>query len=211
MTRANLLLNALPALAATLLLTACAGQVQASSPSDALLERDVPYVPTPQPIVDAMLNLAGVGPNDRVYDLGSGDGRIVITAAKRHGARGVGIDIDPRRIADARENAKRAGVSERVEFRQGDVFEADFSDATVVTLYLLPDVNRRLRPRLINELRPGTRIVSHAFDMGSWPPLKTREVGPARLYYWVVPERGTRTAEVSREGEARQARDAAAP
>jgi SAM-dependent methyltransferase len=193
---------AVAALGASLLVSACAGQPEAitneqarrTSPSDALLERDAPYVPSPQPIVDAMLRLAGVGPTDRVYDLGSGDGRIVITAARRYGARGVGIDIDPARIAESRENAERAGVSDRVEFRQGDVFEADFSDATVVTLYLLPDVNSRLKPRLLGALQPGTRIVSHAFDMGSWEPLKTRDMGPATLYYWVVPERGPETA-----------------
>jgi len=151
------------------------------------LARDVPFVPTPEKVVERMLDIAQVGPNDVVYDLGSGDGRIVIAAAKKHGARGVGIDIDPERIREARANARSAGVSSRVEFREGDLFKADLSQATVVTLYLLSSVNLQLRPKLLSELKPGTRIVSHAFDMGDWKPLRTEKVGSSTVYYWVVP------------------------
>ena len=154
----------------------------------AALARDVPYVPTPEPVVDKMLELAQVGPKDVVYDLGSGDGRIVIAAAKK-GARGVGIDIDPERIREAKRNASRAGVADRVEFREGNLFKADIRDATVVTLYLLTGVNRQLRPKLLGELKPGTRVVSHAFDMGDWQPVATERVGSSTVYYWVVPER----------------------
>ncbi|HZO03259.1 MAG TPA: class I SAM-dependent methyltransferase [Burkholderiales bacterium] len=153
------------------------------------LARDVPYVPTPEKVVEGMLQLAKVGPKDVVYDLGSGDGRIVIAAAKKHGARGVGIDIDPQRIKEARDNARRAGVGDRVEFREGDLFKADISEASVVTIYLLSGVNMQLRPKLLAELKPGTRIVSHAFDMGDWKPAAMQKVGTSTVYYWVVPER----------------------
>ena len=153
------------------------------------LARDVPFVPTPEAVVAKMLEVAKVGPQDVVYDLGSGDGRIVIAAAKKHGARGVGIDIDPERVKEARANAKKAGVSGKVEFRQEDLFKADFSEATVVTMYLLTGVNLQLRPKLLQELKPGTRIVSHAFDMGDWKPAATHKVGTSTVYYWVVPER----------------------
>jgi ubiquinone/menaquinone biosynthesis C-methylase UbiE len=152
------------------------------------LARDVPFVPSPERVVAKMLEVAKVGPKDVVYDLGSGDGRIVIAAAKK-GARGVGIDIDPDRIREARENARRAGVTKRVEFREGDLFKADFSDATVVTLYLLSGVNLKLRPKLLAELKPGTRVVSHGFDMGDWKPTATHTVGTSTVYYWVVPRR----------------------
>jgi SAM-dependent methyltransferase len=151
-------------------------------------EPDVVYVPTPQPVVEEMLRIANVQADDLVYDLGSGDGRIVITAAQQVGARGIGIDIDPQRIREANENAEQAGVTDRVEFRQEDLFETDFSDATVVTLYLLPELNLRLRPRLLEELQPGTRIVSHAFDMGDWEPDQVVRVDGQTIYYWVVPE-----------------------
>ncbi len=153
------------------------------------LARDVPFVPTPERVVEKMLEVAKVSPKDVVYDLGSGDGRIVIAAAKKHGARAVGIDIDPERIKEARDNARRAGVSDRVQFRQEDLFKADFSEATVVTMYLLTGVNQRLRPKLLAELKPGTRLVSHAFDMGDWKPTQTHKVGTSTVYYWVVPER----------------------
>jgi len=153
------------------------------------LARDVPFVPTPERVVEKMLEVAKVGQKDVVYDLGSGDGRIVISAAKKHGARGVGIDIDPERIKEARDNARRAGVANRVEFRQQDLFQAEFSEATVVTIYLLSGVNMKLRPKLLSELKPGTRIVSHAFDMGDWKPTETHKVGTSTVYYWVVPER----------------------
>jgi precorrin-6B methylase 2 len=152
------------------------------------LARDVPYVPTPEKVVAGMLELAKVGPKDVVYDLGSGDGRIVIAAAKK-GARGVGIDIDPQRIKEARDNARRAGVADRVEFVEGDLFKADISAASVVTIYLLSGVNMQLRPKLLAELKPGTRVVSHAFDMGDWKPVATQKVGTSTVYYWVVPER----------------------
>jgi len=149
---------------------------------------DVIYVPTPEAVVNKMLELANVKSTDLVYDLGSGDGRIVIAAAKQRGARGIGIDIDPERIKEANENAQKAGVSDRVEFRQQDLFQTDFSDATVVTLYLLPALNLKLRPKLLSELKPGTRIVSHAFDMGDWKPQQVVQVGDRTVYYWVVPE-----------------------
>jgi precorrin-6B methylase 2 len=152
------------------------------------LARDVPYVPTPHAVVDKMLEVAKVGPNDVVYDLGCGDGRIVIAAAKK-GARAVGIDIDEQRIREAKSNAAAAGVADRVQFRQEDLFKTDFREATVVTMYLLTSVNMRLRPRLLAELKPGTRIVSHAFDLGDWKPLETHKVGSSTVYYWVVPER----------------------
>jgi Methyltransferase domain len=149
-----------------------------NSPSQAQpVEKDVPYVPTPTPVVNEMLRIANVKKNDVLYDLGSGDGRIVITAAQKFGTRGVGIDIDPQRIKEANQNAKKAGVTDRVQFRQQNLFETDFSNATVVTLYLLPDINLRLRPRLLSQLKPGTRIVSHAFDMGDWKPQRVVKVG----------------------------------
>lgn len=155
-------------------------------------EPDVPYVPTPQPVVDAMLKLANVKKGDVLYDLGSGDGRIPITAAGKYGVRGVGIDINPERIGEANQNAKKAGVTNRVQFRQQDLFQTNLGEATVVTLYLLPDINVKLRPQLLKQLKPGTRIVSHDFDMGEWKPDKVIQVkGPTRehtLYYWVVPK-----------------------
>ena len=148
---------------------------------------DVRYVPTPQRVVRKMLRLAGVGPTDLVYDLGSGDGRIPITAAREFGARGVGIDIDPRRIREAEANARAAGVTDRVRFRNEDLFEADFRDATVVTLFLSADVNRRLRPRLLRELAPGTRVVSYWHDMGDWRPLRRVRTPQANIYLWHIP------------------------
>lgn len=155
-------------------------------------EPDVPYVPTPQPVVDAMLKLANVKKGDVLYDLGSGDGRIPITAAKKYSVRAVGIDINPERIEEANQNAKKAGVTNRVQFRQQDLFQTNLGEATVVTLYLLPDINVKLRPQLFKQLKPGTRIVSHDFDMGEWKPDKVLQVkGPTRehtLYYWVVPQ-----------------------
>jgi SAM-dependent methyltransferase len=161
-------------------------QPAASQPSPGL---DVPFVPTPSDAVAAMLRLAGVTKRDIVYDLGSGDGRIVIAAARRYGARAVGIDIDPRRIDEANERARAAGVAGRVRFVNQDLFDADIREATVVTLYLLPRVNQRLRPKLLAELQPGTRVVSHGFDMGDWAPERTVEVGSTTLYLWIVPPR----------------------
>lgn len=147
---------------------------------------DVPYVPTPMPVVDAMLDLAKVGKSDVVYDLGCGDGRIVVRAASRFGCRGVGVDLNPERVKEAKQNAVKAGVTQLTRFELGDVFEFDFSPATVVTMYLLPSVNLRLRPRLQKELKPGTRIVSHDFNMGDWTPEATREVARSRIYLWTV-------------------------
>ena len=150
---------------------------------------DVPYVPTPQEVVDRMLALAKVGKNDVLYDLGCGDGRIVVTAARQLGARGTGIDIDPVRIAEAQDNARKAGVDKRVSFKVGDLFQTDLSDASVVTLYLLPTINPRLRPRLWQQLKVGSRVVSHAFDMGpEWPPEKTASVEGRTIYYWTITE-----------------------
>jgi hypothetical protein len=150
---------------------------------------DVIFVPTPEDVVEQMLDVAKVGPKDVLYDLGSGDGRIPITAAKRWGTRGIGIDIDPERIKEANENAQKAGVTDKVKFIQGDLFEQDFSEATVITLYLLPSLNLKLRPKLL-KLKPGTRIVSHDFDMGDWKPEKTIKVGTRTVYYWTVPKGG---------------------
>ena len=147
----------------------------------------MPYVPTPPDVVEKMLQMARVGKNDVVYDLGCGDGRIVIAAAKNRGARGVGIDLDPERIKEANENRRAAGVEDRVQFIEGDLFKADFSPATVVTLYLLPQVNAALRPQLWRQLRVGTRVVSHAFDMGpEWPPERTEIVDGRTVYYWRI-------------------------
>jgi len=153
--------------------------------SDTML--DVPYVPTPPEGVKAMLALAGVTRDDVVYDLGCGDGRIVIAAAKDLGATGVGVDLDPQRIAESRENARRAGVDARVTFLQQDLFETDIRRATVVTLYLLGSLNERLRPKILAEVRPGTRIVSHAFRMGEWEPDDTNAVSGIELFLWIVP------------------------
>jgi SAM-dependent methyltransferase len=150
-------------------------------------KKDVPYVPTPQAVVDEMLRLAAVTKNDVVYDLGSGDGRIVITAAKKYGARGVGVDIDPERVKEANANALQAGVTDRVKFLQQDLFATDLKGASVVTLYLLPAVNLKLRPKLWAELKPGTRVVSHSFDMGDWKPENTVEIQGSKIYYWVIP------------------------
>ena len=156
---------------------------------------EVPYVPTDDRVVAEMLAVANVGKDDVLYDLGSGDGRIVITAALKFGTRGVGVDIDPERVKEANENAAKAGVSDRVRFVQQDLFQTDIREATVVTLYLLPAVNMRLRPTLLKDLKPGTRVVSHNYDMGDWAPLKTIVVNLPEdthtVYYWIVPPAGT--------------------
>ncbi|HEX8258491.1 MAG TPA: methyltransferase domain-containing protein [Allosphingosinicella sp.] len=168
-----------------------AGQAEPSGTAAPAAQRepDVIYVPTPPPVVQAMLRLGGVKKGDLLYDLGSGDGRIPIAAAKVYGVRGVGIDIDPKRIAEANANAKAAGVAHLVSFRQADLFETDFHEASVVTLYLLPSLNEKLRPRLLAQLKPGTRIVSHAFDMGEWKPEVTQQVEGSTIYLWTVPPR----------------------
>jgi tRNA G37 N-methylase Trm5 len=156
---------------------------------------DVPYEPSPQHVVDKMLALARVNRSDRLYDLGSGDGRIVITAAKKYGARAIGIDLDPQRVAEARANAKQAGVDDRVQFMVGDLYQANFSNATVVTLFLWPQVNRKLRPILWEQLKVGTRVVSYIWDMGAeWPPDKTEAVRGKTIYYWTITEKQKRAA-----------------
>jgi len=155
------------------------------------VEVNTPYVPSPSNTVTAMLKLAGVQKTDTVYDLGSGDGRIVIAAAKEFGAHGVGIDINPERVARAQVKAERAGVGNRTKFEVGDLFNADIHDATVVTLYLLPDVNARVRSKLLKELKPGTRIVSHEFGIKDWPADKEIVVNGSKLFLWTVPEKTT--------------------
>lgn len=149
---------------------------------------DVIFVPTRDAVIEAMLDTAGVGPNDIVYDLGCGDGRIVVAAAKR-GARAVGIDIDPQRITEAKQRAADEGVTDKVTFLEQDLFQSDIREATVVTLYLLPSLNVKLRPMLMEQLRPGTRIVSHDFDMGDWKPEKTVEADGKTVYFWTIPKR----------------------
>jgi hypothetical protein len=168
-------------------LTGLAGSVAALAQQAPKRSPDVPYVPTPQPVVDAMLKLGEVKKGDVLYDLGSGDGRIPITAAKRYGVRGTGIDINPERIAEAEANAKNENVTNMVRFLNQDLFEANISDATVITLYLLPSINLKLRPKLFKDLKPGTRIVSHSFDMGEWEPEKKIEVDGRYLYLWRIP------------------------
>ncbi len=156
---------------------------------------DVPYVPTPQPVVDKMLEMADVKKDDYVIDLGSGDGRIPVTAAQKYGAKAMGVDLDPQRVQEANENAKKARVTDLVEFKQGDLFETDFSKATVLTMYLLPTINMQLRPRILSELKPGTRVVSHSFDMGDWKPDRTEKVDGRTIHFWVVPDPGAKRAE----------------
>jgi precorrin-6B methylase 2 len=151
---------------------------------------DVIYVPTPAEVVEAMLDLAQIRDGDVLYDLGSGDGRIPIAAVKRAKIKATGIDIDPQRIAEANANARAHGVEGKVTFRQADLFASDFSDASVVTLYLLDSLNEKLRPKLLKELKPGTRIVSHAFRMGEWKPEKTQDVNGRTIYFWTVPKKG---------------------
>lgn len=192
-------MRAFAVLVAALAVIACEGrsaappaQAQTPQPQIAAAKRapDVVYVPTPHETVAEMLRVGEVKPGDVLYDLGSGDGRIPIAAAKQFGVRAVGIDIDPQRIAQANANAKEAGVTDLVTFRNEDLFEADFSEASVVTLYLLPSLNQKLRPKLLAELRPGTRIVSHDFDMGDWEPEKRVEMENGDLVFlWRVPEK----------------------
>lgn len=150
---------------------------------------DVPFEPSPRHVVDQMLKLADVRKGDVVYDLGCGDGRIVIAAAQQFGARGVGIDIDPQRITESTENARAAGVLDRVTFRNEDLFEANIADATVVTLFLWPEVNLKLRAKLWRDLKPGTRVVSYYWDMGDWAPEKEIEVDGHAIYLWTIPPR----------------------
>jgi len=179
-------------------LAACAATAatRAFGQQAAVRAPDVPYEPSPPEVVRAMLELAEVSSKDVVYDLGSGDGRIVVAAARDFGARAVGIDIDPKRIEESNENARRASVTDRVKFVQGDLFESDFSEATVVTLFLWPHINMKLRPKLL-ALRPGTRIVSHVHDLGDWKPTRsirvTMQNGRERqLHLWIVGSARTR-------------------
>jgi ribosomal protein L11 methylase PrmA len=174
-------------LALTLALPAAAGQTTTQAP---LRSPDVIFVPTPPEVVAAMLKVAKVGKGDVVYDLGSGDGRIPIAAVKDFGAaRATGIDIDPQRIKEATANLQKAGVGDRVRFLNQDLFTTNLSEATVVTLYLLPSLNLKLLPKLKAELKPGTRIVSHAFDMGDWVPEQTLDVDGRKVYFWTIPKR----------------------
>jgi SAM-dependent methyltransferase len=187
-----MLLQKIPRHCIVIAILSAIGTAQTKAPKRPL---DVPYVPTTDEAVTAMLKLAAVGKNDVVYDLGCGDGRIVIAAAKKFGARGVGIDIDPARIQEARSKAAKAGVADLVRFEENDLFRADIHEASVVTLFLLSSVNLKLRPKLLSELRPGSRIVSNTFDMGDWKPEKEATVGDPlldfdlshKLYLWIVP------------------------
>lgn len=175
-------------LALFLSLSAVATSTLAQEPTRPERRLDVWFVPTPHEIVDRMLDVAGVRPGDVVYDLGCGDGRMVIAAAKKFGTRGFGVDLDPQRIREARANAKAAGVEDLVTFEVGDMFETDISEATVVMLYLLPELNRRLKPKLFAELRSGARVVSHDFDMGrDWPPDEYIKLGTSGIYMWRIP------------------------
>jgi ribosomal protein L11 methylase PrmA len=173
-------------LAAAVLAAPAAANAQATATQTPTRRPDVIYVPTPEEVVEAMLQVAKVTKNDVVYDLGTGDGRIPVLAAKKYGARGVGIDIDPQRIKDATENVTKNGVGDRVRIIQGDLFETNISEATVVTLYLLPSLNQKLIPKLNKELKPGTRIVSHAFDMGDWKPEQELDVNGRKVYFWTI-------------------------
>ena len=164
-----------------------AAQQQAQQGQQGLRRPDIHWVPTPPAVVDAMLKLADVKASDVVYDLGCGDGIIVTTAAQKYGARAVGIDIDPQRVKEATERAQKMGVSDKVKIVQGDLFEADIKEASVVTLYLLESLNIKLMPKLQKELKPGTRIVSQTFGMGSeWPPDKTIEVNGLPVHLWTI-------------------------
>ena len=161
---------------------------------------DAPFVATDYAVVDAMLAMAEVRPGDDVVDLGSGDGRILIAAARSHGARGLGVDIDPARIREATANAQAARVADRVRFRRQDLFNTPLGEAEVVTLYLTPEVNRRLRPRILEQMRPGTRVVSHQYDMGEWRPDQRQRVGPSTIFLWQVPARVAGKWTINAEG-----------
>jgi len=181
-----------PRLILILLLLSDAAALSAYSQTEPQLVRiNTPYVQTPQEVVSAMLKLAHVTSEDTLYDLGCGDGRIAIAAARDYGAHAVGIDINPDRVQESIENASRAGVSGLTEFVQKDFFDADLSKATVVAMYLLPEVNRELLPKLLHVLKPGTRIVSHAFDFGSWKPEQDIVVSGCKVFFWTVPENTT--------------------
>jgi len=201
--RASLLLL----VSSSLLLIDGLGQSRARNQRPHLRKPDVIFVPTPPETVEEMLRLAKIKKGDVLYDLGSGDGRIPIRAAQEYGIRAVGIDIDPKMIDVAKEAAVQAGVSDKVRFRNEDLFQADIRDATIVTLYLSNSLNMKLRPKLLRDLRPGTRIISHDFHMGDWPPEQTVRVPWLSLYrtvyVWTVPRRGRRLRKVSARGESR--------
>jgi hypothetical protein len=178
-------------LALFVLLAAGGGVVYTSQAQDNESKKIVPYVPTPQDVVDRMLEMAQVKKGDVVYDLGSGDGRIVVTAAKKYGVKAIGYEIDPERIRESHENIKKAGVEKLVEIKLQDIRTVDLSGASVLTMYLLPEVNLMLRPNIWNQMKPGSRVVSHDFDMGDWKPVKTEHVKDASgwdhtLYLWRV-------------------------
>jgi ribosomal protein L11 methylase PrmA len=182
--------NRLLALAITVVAAGLPGATSAFAQAAAPARRpDVIFVPTPEAVVEAMLQVANVTKADTVYDLGCGDGRIPVTAARKYGARGVCFDIDPQRIKEANENVAKNNVGSLVRVVEGDLFEQDLSGASVVTLYLLPSLNVKLMPKLMKELKPGTRIVSHAFDMGDWKPEKELDVDGRKVYYWTIPKR----------------------
>ena len=182
--------NRFLALAVTVAVAGFAGVTTASAQTAAPTRRpDVIFVPTPEAVVEAMLQVANVTKSDVVYDLGCGDGRIPVTAAKKYGARGFCFDIDPQRIKEANENVAKNNVGNLVTVVHADLFETDLSGASVVTLYLLPSLNVKLMPKLMKELKPGTRIVSHAFDMGDWKPEKELDVDGRKVYYWTIPKR----------------------
>ena len=167
-------------------------QAPPAAPQKELRTPDVVFVPTPPAVVDAMLKVAKVGKGDVLYDLGSGDGRIPIAAAKKYSvARATGIDIDPDRIKEANANLAKSGVGKRVKFVNADLFETNLSDATVITLYLLPALNLKLLPKLLKETKPGTRIVSHAFNMGTWKPEKALQADGRDVFFWTIPAPGT--------------------
>lgn len=188
-------------LSATLLMTALLAASAFAQDAKPKRDPDVPYVPTTERAVEEMLKLAAVKSSDILYDLGCGDGRIVITAAKKYGSHGVGIDINPVRIAEAKANAKKEGVEHLVRFEEQDLFEAKIGDATVVTLFLLPSVNMKLRPKLMADLKPGTRVVSNTFDMGDWKAEKETALDDQddedsylshRFFLWTIPQHGTK-------------------
>ncbi len=181
LSRRHALLGAAAAIAAPALVGRAIAQV------DLAPRLDVPFVPTPQQVVDKMLELAKVKKTDFLIDLGSGDGRIPVTAAQRFGVKALGVDINPQRIKEANERAQAANVTNLVEFRQEDLFQTDLSQADVLTMYLLPSVNLKLRPKILSEMKPGARVVSHAFDMGDWAPEQKVTVDGRTVYLWIVP------------------------
>ncbi len=168
-------------------LVACVAFLRPAVLAVEAVQLDVPYVPTPQAVVDRMLELAEIKPGDYLIDLGSGDGRIPITATQRHEIKALGVDLDPERIREANENARQAGVAGRIEFRQQDLFDTAISEASVLTMYLLPVVNLKLRPRLLYELKPGARVVSHAFRLGEWEADHFEEIEDSDIFLWIIP------------------------